>query len=103
MSRIGEVLKSKNRIEKDRKVRRRTELNNLRSRTAFKARLVEQLKDIDTILEDSSVNSVIIKIRPNLMDKFSESIYSGELSGYVIEQIASSPDKFKVTKKFISL
>lgn len=104
MSRISEVIKGKNKLERERKARRRNELNNLKSKTAYRARLIEQLKDIDKMLDDPSIESVTIVIKKNLIDKFSEALYSGgELQAYNIEQVEGEPLKFKISRKFITL
>ena len=39
MSRTGDVIKNKNKVEKSRKIRRKNEMLNLRNRSAFKAKL----------------------------------------------------------------
>ena len=51
MSRVSAVLKNKDRVEKTQKAQRKAEIDNMRSSAAFKARLYDELKKIDVLLE----------------------------------------------------
>lgn len=101
MSRVSEVLKNKNRVERTQKARRKEELNSLRIRSAFKARLYEELKKIDVLLDSDEVESVVISIPEAFMSQFGEAIYSEDLAEYDIQQLEGSPNMFYVRHKFI--
>ena len=102
MSRLTDVLKNKNKVEKASRARRKNEIVRLRSQTAFKARLYDELKHLDIILEDEDVSAVIIEIPEKMQAYFSEALYSDDLIGYKIEQLVDAPNKFRVEKRFIS-
>ena len=102
MSRTSEVLKNKNKTEKARKARRKTEIASLRSRSAFKARLYADLKHIDVILEDSDVDAVIITVPDKSLAMFNTALYSEDLVGYNIEQSEDNPNKFYIRRKYIA-
>lgn len=101
MSRTSEVLKNRNRVEKTQRARRKEELNSLRVASAFKARLYDELKKIDILLDSDEVESVIITIPQSFLAKFGEAIYSEDLAEYDIQQVAGVPDQFYVRHKYI--
>lgn len=103
MSKLGEVIKNKNKVEKLRKSRRRDEIARLRAQTAFKARLYDELKHIDILLEDEDIEAVVITVPDKMQYAFTEALYSEDLIGYDIKQIEDSPNKFIIKKKFIYL
>lgn len=102
MSRLIEVIKNKNKVDKAGRSRRKNEIIKLRAQTAFKARLYDELRHIDIILEDKDVEAVIITIPDEMQAYFSEALYSDDLVGYKIEQLPGASNKFRVEKKFIS-
>ena len=67
MSRTSEVLKNKNKVEKARRSRRKNEINSLRSISAFKAKLYDELKHIEVILQDENIESVVIYVPDRYM------------------------------------
>lgn len=101
MSRIQEVLKNKNRVERTQRARRKEELNSLRVSAAFKARLYDELKKIDILLDNDEVNSVVITIPDAFLAKFGEAIYSEDLAEYDIQQVEGVPNQFYVRHKFL--
>ena len=101
MSRLREVIKNKNKVERLRRNRRRDEITKLKMQTAFKARLYDELKHIDIILDDESIDSVIIEVPANMQSAFGEALYSADLSDYEIFQVEGTADKFVIKKKFI--
>ena len=101
MSRIVEVIKNKNKIERSHKARRKEELTRIRGKAAYKAAINDELRYIDTLLMCNGVNGVIIKVSEKQLARFSEAIYSEVLSGYDIEQVSGEPDKFIVRLKTI--
>jgi hypothetical protein len=86
MSRTSEVLKNKNKVEK----------------SAFKAKLYDELKHVEVILQDADVDAVIVTVPKTSLPQFTASIYSEDLAGYDIEQVEDEADKFLIRRKFIS-
>jgi len=102
MSRISEVIKNKNKVEKARKARRKNEMLTLRDKSAYKAKLYDELKHIDAILEDSDVDAILITVPDKSLAQFNTAIYSEDLVGYDIQQSEESPNKFYVRRKYIA-
>lgn len=101
MSRISDALKNKNRVERTQRARRKEELNSLRASAAFKAKLYDELKKVDILLNSSEVDSVIISIPDVFMAKFGEAIYSEDLAEYDIQQVPDIPNQFYIRHKVI--
>lgn len=102
MSRIGEVLKNKNRVERANKARRKDELTKLRTRAAFNARLQEELSIVNLMLSDSDVDCVVIEVPEKYIALFSSAIYSEELADYSIAQHGDEPNQFEIRPKMLS-
>lgn len=102
MSRTSEVIKNKNKVEKARKLRRKNEMNVLRDRSAFKAKLYDELRYVEVALQDKDVDAVIITVPEKLLTQFTSAIYSEDLAGYDIEQEEGQFNKFLVRRKFIA-
>ena len=102
MSRISDVIKNKNKVERARKALRRNEMASLRDASAFKARLYDELQHIEFILSDSNIDAVRIQVPSKFMNMFSTAIYSEDLAGYDVTQVENEPDQFLIRRKFIS-
>ena len=102
MSRTSEVLKNRNKIEKARKARRKNEIISLRNRSAFKAKMYDELKHIEVVLQDENVNAVIVTVPDRMISAFTEAIYSEDLAGYDIQQVDNEPNQFFIRRDFIS-
>lgn len=102
MSRTSEVLKNRNKIEKARKARRKNEIVSLRNRSAFKAKMYDELKHIEVMLQDENVNAVIVTVPDRMISAFTEAIYSEDLAGYDIQQVDNEPNQFFIRRDFIS-
>ena len=101
MSRVSEVLKNKNRVEKSQKARRKEEINSLRGASEFKAKLYDELKKIDILLNSDEIESVIITIPDIFLARFGEAIYSEDLAEYDIQQVEGVPNQFYVRHRLI--
>lgn len=101
MSRTSTVIKNRNKVEKSRKARRKNEMQLLRDKSAFKAKLYDELKHVEVMLKDSDVDAVVITVPDKVLAQFSASIYSDELSGYDIEQVDGQPNQFYIRRKFV--
>mgnify|MGYP003296197948 CR=1 FL=1 len=102
MSRLGEVIKNKNKLEKASRNRRKREIARLRAQTAFKARLYDELKHVDILLDDDNIKAVIITVPEAMQSSFGTALYSEDLVDYEITQVEGTADKFYVRKKFIA-
>lgn len=101
MSRTGDVIKNKNKVEKSRKIRRKNEMLNLRNRSAFKAKLHDELKHVEVILQCADVDAVVITVPDKFSYQFGAAIYAEDLAGYDIEQVEGKPDQFYVRRKIV--
>lgn len=103
MSRLTDTIKNKNRVERAQHVRRKEEIASLRVNSAFKARLYDELKKVNMLLESDEVSAVMITIPDVFLAKFGEALYSEDLVEYDIQQVEGEPNKFYIKHKFIQL
>ena len=101
MSRISEVLKNKNRVEKIRRNRRRDEMTLLKQESSFKVRLYDELKKIDILFEKDEVEAVIIEVPNEFIAKFGAAIYSEDLAEYTIKQVDGYANRFSIERKIV--
>lgn len=97
MSRIREVLKNKNRLERDARIRRDNELKRMRREAAYKAVLRNSLKLVDTILDKPEIKSVVIEVQKNNIPEFTRVIYETDMAEYSISQLSAT--KFAIGRK----
>lgn len=100
--RTASVIQNRNRAEKKRKKLREDEMQILNSQTAFKARLADDLKDINFILSDPKISSVVIQVPEDKLIEFQRSIHTEDLADYDVQQYENQPDMFKISKKLIT-
>lgn len=96
------VMKNKGKIEKVAKARRKNEINSLKDRSSFRAKLFAELQHIDVALQSPDIDGVIITIPQRYVAMFSEALYSEEMSGYIVEQVEGESSKFIIRRKFIN-
>lgn len=101
MSKIQEVLKNKNRVEKLRTARRKEELARIKTDSLFKARLFENVKELEMLLDSIDVGGIVVEVPDNSLGKFGAAIYSTELADYDIRQVDGIYNQFIIRKKFI--
>lgn len=101
MSRTSEVLKNRNKVEKARKARRKNEMQLLKNRSAFKAKLYDELKHVEVMLKDADIDGVIVTVPDKSLAQFTTSIYSEDLAGYDIQQVPGQANQFCIRRKFI--
>lgn len=100
LERTMSVLRNKNKREKEDRNRRKQELMSVQNEAAFKAKLYDDLKkDIDIVLKDNQVKSVIVSIPTKHLGSFMKAIYSEEMLQYNVEQ--TEENKFEISKKTI--
>lgn len=101
-SRTASVIQNRNRAEKARRKLREEEMQILNGQTAFKARLADDLKDIDFILSDPNIASVIVQVQDEKLPEFARSIHTEDLADYDVQQYENQPNMFKISKKLIT-
>lgn len=102
MSRVKEVIESKHKIDNARRMRRNTEMMNLRQLAEYNARLYDELEKVNVLLEDRDIAGVIVDIPDNLLSQFMSAVYSTELASYNIEQDSEKPNRFVIRHKYVS-
>lgn len=100
---VQAVIKGKNKQERVKKQFRQDEMQMLKSKAAYKARLSDDLRDINFMLDDRDVSAVIITIPPEYLASFAGAIHTDDLAEYNIEQLESSADSFKISRRVITL
>lgn len=101
MSRISETIRNKNKVEKARRVRRKNEILSLRDKSAFKAKLYDELKHVEAILKDGKVEAVIVHVPDKLLSQFGAAIYSEDLAAYDVEQVPDKTNDFYIRRKYL--
>ena len=102
MSRIVEVIRNKNRVERNKKIRQRQEMESMKSEALFRARIHDEFNRIGVLLDSDEIDSVIIEVGGKNIGKFGGAIYSTDLTEFDIEQVHNEPNKFIIRKKFIT-
>lgn len=104
MSRTSEVLKNRKKIERELRARKNEEISKLRKNSSFRASASELFKEINVLLADDSVKSIVIEVDSNSIPNFgSMLIESHELDMYDIKQEEGKPGRFRVGKRYISI
>lgn len=99
MSRISGVLKNRNRVEREDRQRRMAEINAMKTETAYRAKLSEDMQTVMTVLDDPAVESVRITVPGKSMTQFMKAMYSEEMADY---QIVQDGDSFIITRRVIN-
>lgn len=100
-SRTAQVLQNRNKAEKRRKRYREDELQLLNSQAAFKARMADDLKDVNFVLSDYNIKGVIVHVEDDKIAEFSRQIHTEDLADYDVQQYEDDPNKFIISKKLI--
>lgn len=103
LARTRGVLQNKSKIERQLRARRKSEMLSLRAESEFKARLHDELKHIEVILEDDDVEAVEINVPDKYLSQFSTAIYSDDLASYDVSQSQREANKFLIKRKYIAL
>lgn len=104
MSRTSEVIKGRKKIEKELRKRKNEEVTKLRSSSSFRASAYEFFKEVSTLLEDDSIESVNIVIDDSDIANFGSMIIeSHELDVFDIRQVKGKSNEFIVKKRYISI
>ena len=100
-SMIRQVIKNRNRVERMQRARRTEELQSLKNEAMFKAKLYDELKYIDVLLDSDEIGSIVIEVPDTYLAKFGAAIYSEDLAEYEIKQVKDTPNQFYVRKKYL--
>ena len=102
LERTREVYRNKNKIDKALKARRKNEMLNLKNKSAFKAKLYDELKHIEIILQDPSIEAVQVTVPDKVLSQFSTAIYSEDLASYDVTQVEGESNMFLIKRKFVA-
>lgn len=95
MSRIGDVLKNKNRVEKLNRQRQQEDMANIKREAKFKTALSNDLRHLEVLLDSEEVSSVVMEIPSEHLTQFTRALYSPELTDYEITQEDANRFRFK--------
>lgn len=101
MSKIADVLRNKNRVERAREAKRRERLADMRLDALFKAKLRDEFRNIEILLDSEEVDAVIVRVPEEHIARFGASIYSEDLAEYDIQQVDGAADEFYIRKRFL--
>jgi len=79
---LHNVIKTKNRVQREQKQRRRNEINELREDMIFRAKLQNDLKLVSLILSDPNVESIDVETSNKDVTNFDSAMYNSEMSEY---------------------
>lgn len=101
MSKVKEVLKQKQIVEKQRIEDRKNKLQTIKVEAIYKARLLEEMQVISNLLEnDPKLECIIIEIPENSLTMFTRLMYT-ELEEFKIAQVAGKANLFEVRRRLI--
>lgn len=101
LGRTINVVRNKHKVDKALQARRKNELLNLKQQSAYKARLYDELKHVEVMLQDPDVDAVIVEIPPKMLPQFSAAIYAEDLASYDVRQVDDQANKFYIRRKFV--
>lgn len=101
MSRLRQVLKEKDRVEKEERRRIQEEIKYMQSESLYKNSLAKLLKMVDSLLDCPNVNSVVLQISEINLPKFQKAMYDDIMLEYDVRQIDSN--RFEVSSKKLEL
>lgn len=102
LGRTLNVIHNKHKVDKALQARRKNELLNLKQQSAYKARLYDELKHVEVMLQDSDIEAIIIEVPQKMLPQFSASIYAEDLASYDIQQMENQANKFYIRRKFVA-
>ena len=84
MSRLGYVIREKGRLEREERARRAEELKEVRQETAYRAKMVDDMRVVRVALSDPSVKEVTVEIPEKNVPLFMKAVYSDEMAEYTV-------------------
>lgn len=101
MSMISDVVKSKKKIKDLTTARNKEQVSRLRKSTAFRARLVAELNDIDKLFDTNEVSSVTVRVSESMIADFTEAMYSEDTAEFTITQVDGEPNLFIIQRGYV--
>ena len=95
MSKVREVLKYKHRIEEEQKREIINRTNRISDEVLYKSAVIEKIHNINNMLDNNKIESVIISIDKDDISKFCRCIYEPEFEAYNIKQIDETTFELK--------
>lgn len=89
MSRIANVLKNKNKISRQEERLRQEKINEVKSDALYMMRLTEDLKKVDLLFEDASLEEIKVSVEDRDQAKFMKACYSELMSEYEVKQFGA--------------
>ena len=102
LSRTLNVIHNKHKVDKALQARHKNELLNVKQQSAYKARLYDELKHVEVMLQDPDVDAVIVEIPQKMLPQFSAAIYAEDLASYDVQQMDNQANKFYIRRKFVA-
>lgn len=100
MSKTIQVLKNKNKREKQARNTRTQELRSMQLDSEYRAKLYNVMSDIEVLLSDDEVERVRITIPEEHLSKFMKAIYGEEMALYEIIQVKENV--FDIGRKIVN-
>ena len=82
--RLQSVMRNKDRVERERKKRRRAEVQEMQSDSLFRARLTADLKTVSLLLMDKDIASVVVTAEDASLDRLAAAMYDSEMAEYEV-------------------
>ena len=82
--RLKSVMRNKDRVERERKKRRKAEVLEMQSDSLFRARLTADLKTVSLLLMDKDIASVVVTAEDASLDRLDEAMYDSEMAEYEV-------------------
>lgn len=84
------------------KARRKNEINTLKKKSVYRARLFDELKHVEVILQDPDVDAVKITVNDRMLSQFNSSIFTEDLASYEVQQVEGDANSFYIRRKFVA-
>lgn len=84
------------------KARRKNEINTLKKKSVYRARLFDELKHVEVILQDPDVDAVKITVNDRMLYQFNSSIFTEDLASYEVQQVEGDANSFYIRRKFVA-
>lgn len=82
--RLQSVMRNKDRVERERKKRRKAEVQEMQSDSLFRARLTADLKTVSLLLMDKDIASVVVTAEDASLDRLDAAMYDSEMAEYEV-------------------
>lgn len=82
--RLQSVMRNKDRVERERKKRRKAEVQEMQSDSLFRARLTADLKTVSLLLMDKDIASVVVTAEDASLDRLDAAMYDSEMAEYLV-------------------